>query len=127
MSRIPTFKECAEVLENYGWCVKFEGYSMVKEYDTAVGPKIASIILQQSELYQSIWPSYVSEGRNILESHILFIKEKDNAITDDGNCEELKKILSNYSHIIDLVVDRSFGRELYLKHGFRASINAAAR
>ena len=93
MSRIPTFKECADVLEKHGWQVKVADFSLTKSYETSVGVKVASIVLQQSEFYQSIWPSYISEGRNILESHILFIKEKDNAISDDGNCEELEKIL----------------------------------
>lgn len=124
MSRIPTFKECADVLEKHGWQVKVADFSLTKSYETSVGVKVASIVLQQSEFYQSIWPSYISEGRNILESHILFIKEKDNAISDDGNCEELEKILSNYSHLLDIIVDRSFGRSLFLKYGFTENISA---
>ena len=38
--------------------------------------------------------------------------------------EELEKILSNYSHLLDIIVDRSFGRSLFLKYGFTENISA---
>ena len=119
MNNLPTADMISATLVELGWKEESKGYRYTKVFDTAVGPKECSIVVGYNELTVSFWPCYSSEGRNILESHILFVTEKDNVMDSKGNFESFKMKMKDYSKSLITFVDLSFARNLYLKHGTR--------
>jgi hypothetical protein len=69
----------------------------VKEYDTMVGRKEATVTIFPANP-RLVFPSYHSEGRNILEAHVFTIEADVEAILNE--CENM--------------IDGSYARKLYV-------------
>lgn len=59
-----------QVLSAHGWQILDSTAVAIKTYDTAVGPKEALAYLTKGDGYNvTLFGTYYSEGRNVLEAH----------------------------------------------------------
>ncbi|AJY53198.1 hypothetical protein [Halomonas sp. KO116] len=114
MTICPTKTELSQLVTAYGWLpaspfdLRHTGILATKDYDTAVGPKTASLWLSPAGAGQfRLAGNYCSEGRNVLSTVSGYCWESSSHHDLQAT---LEKVLSQ----IDQNVDQSYARRLLL-------------